>query len=105
MNTEIAKLIEQTETWKLRWFIPPGRNGVYECENSAVSVVVSCCLPSDVFMIVEGKMLHGGIEDLQELCTAISKQIRDRKKQSMTPEDVEYLRRIVPISEKEGGAA
>ena len=106
MINEIANLIELTKTWQLRWFIPDGRNGVYECENSGVSVIISCCRPSDYFMVVDGKMLHGGISDLQELGAAISQQIRDRKKQEMTPEDVEYLRRIVPnpVSEK-GGAA
>ena len=99
MIDEIANLIEQTRTWKLRWFIPEGRYGVYQCENSTVSVIVSCCAPSDYLMVVNGNLLQGGIEDLRELCSAISEQIHNRKKQGMTPEDKKYLRSIVPVME------
>jgi hypothetical protein len=99
MNNEMVNLIEWTKTWKLRWFIPEGRYGVYQCQNSSVSVIVFMLHPSDYFIVVDRKLLHAGIEDLQELCTAISKQIRDRKKQGFTPEDVEYLRRIQPLPE------
>jgi len=99
MLPEIEKIIDLTKTWTLRWRLPTGRYGVYQCENCTVKVIVSCCAPSDYYMVINGEMLNCGIADLKELCEAIVKQIRDRKNQKATVRDRELLRRVKPVRE------